>query len=118
VTLVDTSVWIDHFRHGNPQLVTLLEANEVAVHPMVLGEIACGSLPDRNRTLLLLRSLQQVRPVSDGAVLHSIELHRWWNAGIGWVDAHLLSAALAESISLLTLDRTLTRLLSSMTGAS
>jgi predicted nucleic acid-binding protein len=42
--LVDTSVWIDHFRRTNAGLVDLLRENRVFVHPMVVGELACGSL--------------------------------------------------------------------------
>ena len=42
--LVDTSVWVYHFRRGNARLKLLLEDDEVATHPMVLGELACGNL--------------------------------------------------------------------------
>jgi predicted nucleic acid-binding protein len=43
--LIDTSVWIDHFRHGNAALVELLIVNRAIVHPMVIAEIACGMPP-------------------------------------------------------------------------
>jgi len=52
--LVDTSVWIDHFRNGNARLRELLQEGEVATHPMVLGELACGNLQKRAETLRLL----------------------------------------------------------------
>jgi predicted nucleic acid-binding protein len=42
--LVDTAIWIDHFRRGNPHLVELLLANRVGVHPWIVGELACGNL--------------------------------------------------------------------------
>ncbi len=48
--LVDTSVWVDHFRHGNPALVRLLAQDAVLVHPLVLGEIACGT-PNASKPL-------------------------------------------------------------------
>jgi predicted nucleic acid-binding protein len=110
VTLVDSSVWVDHFRRGNLALGRLLEAGEVVMHPLVLGELALAGLPDRARTLNLLRALPVTGQTPDEAVLHAIEHHRWWSTGIGWVDAHLLTATLIESVSLWTLDRRLARL--------
>jgi len=32
--LVDTSVWVDHLRRGDAQLVELLERGAVAMHPL------------------------------------------------------------------------------------
>lgn len=49
-TLVDTSVWIRHFRCGEPALEALLLADRVLVHPMVPGEIACGTPPAQSQT--------------------------------------------------------------------
>jgi predicted nucleic acid-binding protein len=43
VILVDTSVWVDHLRSGEARLAAKLEAASVAMHPMVLGELACGN---------------------------------------------------------------------------
>jgi len=57
--LVGTSVWVDHFRHGNTTLVHLLEADMVLIHPMVIAEIACGTPPEpRVQTLASLQLLQ------------------------------------------------------------
>lgn len=109
--LVDTSVWIDHFRKGNPRLRRLLEEGEVATHPMVLGELACGNLPRRAETLLLLARLPGIPQAPDHLVLQSIDSRRLWGKGIGWVDAHLLAASLLSSVPLWTLDRRLARLL-------
>lgn len=38
--LVDTSVWVDHFRKRNDALVELIEKDLVLNHPMVLVELA------------------------------------------------------------------------------
>jgi predicted nucleic acid-binding protein len=111
VILVDTSVWVDHFRRGNQRLRELLERGDVATHPMVLGELACGTLPRRSETLQLLARLPRVSLTSDEAVLHVIESHRLWGKGIGWIDAHLLAASLASGFALWTLDRRLSNLL-------
>ena len=40
--LVDTSVWIDHLRHGETELTAALQAGRVDMHPFVVGELACG----------------------------------------------------------------------------
>jgi len=110
VILVDTSVWIDHFRHGNERLRQLLEAGEVATHPMVLGELACGALVRRAEILRLLGHLPGVPQASDALVMQSIESRQLWGKGIGWIDAHLLTASLLEQVPLWTLDRRLAKL--------
>jgi predicted nucleic acid-binding protein len=110
VTLVDTSVWVDHFRRGNDRLRQMLQDAEVCTHPMVLGELACGSLPQRVRTLSLLNRLPNLRQVADSLVLHAIESRRLWGQGIGWIDAHLLTAAAISQARLWTLDLRLARL--------
>src|SRR5690606_11638887 len=56
--LVDTSVWVDHFRQRNAALVSLLELDLVLVHPLIVGEIACGTPPRRKETLSNLGTLQ------------------------------------------------------------
>ena len=58
--LVDTSVWVLHFRQSNQALVKLLEQDAVRMHPLILGELACGTPPERTRTLAALAVLQQI----------------------------------------------------------
>lgn len=38
--LPDASVRIGHFRHGNDRLAALLDADQVLMHPYVVGELA------------------------------------------------------------------------------
>jgi predicted nucleic acid-binding protein len=40
--LMDTSVWVDHVRRSDAVLAAALNANVVAIHPFVIGELACG----------------------------------------------------------------------------
>jgi hypothetical protein len=108
--LVDTSVWIDHFRHGNERLRLLLDEGQAATHPMVLGELACGNLPRRAEILNLLARLPGIPPAPDRLVRESIESRRLFGKGIGWIDAHLLTASLLSVVPLWTLDRRLARL--------
>ena len=81
--LADTSVWIDHFRHGNARLEALLENGQVRTHPFVVGELACGNLAKRVEVLRLLRELPAVISATDDEVLAFVERHRLMGAGIG-----------------------------------
>lgn len=107
--LVDTSVWIDHWRSGNRRLAELLEGNTVLVHPFVVGEIALGHVTSRAEVLADLATLDAPRIAEHAEVLRLIERRRLWGRGIGWVDAHLLASALLERIGLWTLDAPLAR---------
>ena len=107
--LVDTSVWVDHLRRGNPTLRQLLEAGEVGCHSFVIGELACGRLRNRSSVLDLLRKLPAIAQVEDYEVHELIEARSLMGRGIGWVDLHLLSAAMISGVSLWTLDRHLVR---------
>ena len=106
--LVDTSVWVDHLRAGDAQLAVLLERSAVAMHPMVLGELACGNLKDRERLLALWRNLPQLTAATDVEVLFFLEHNRLWGRGIGYIDVHLLAAvSLNAGTRLWTRDRRL-----------
>ena len=105
--LVDTSVWVDHFRRGNDELRTLLARDDVATHPFVVGELACGNLRARREILRWLGHLPTVAVAEHGEVLALIESRRLAGRGLGWIDAHLLASALIAEVPLLSLDRRL-----------
>jgi predicted nucleic acid-binding protein len=106
--LVDTSVWVDHLRRGDPGLVDLLERSIVIVHPFVVGEIACGSLHNREAILELLQDLPAAAVAEGDEVLRFIESHVLHGKGIGYVDVHLLaSVALTEGAKIWTRDKKL-----------
>ncbi len=107
--LVDTSVWVDHFRAGNRRLGALLEEQQVLGHPFVVGELACGRLRHRARVLGDLERLPMAPVATHAEVLALIERRSLAGSGIGWVDAHLLASALIARAFLWTLDRTLER---------
>ncbi len=108
--LVDTSVWIDHLRRGDAQLVNLLERASVIMHPFVVGEIACGNLRDRASILELLQDLPAAVVAEGEEVLGFIERHLLHGKGIGYVDVHLLaSVALTEGATLWSRDKSLRR---------
>lgn len=106
--LVDTSVWVDHFRQNNNVLVGLLELDLVMVHPLIVGEIACGTPPNRIQTLLDLEGLQQTLQASVREVLAFIERERLFGLGCGLVDMLLLASTLmTPGVELWTLDKRL-----------
>jgi len=105
--LADSSVWIDHLRTSNAVLEQLLAAEEVLMHPFVLGEIACGTLRNRKRVLTSLGRLPAAVAARDTEVFDLIEERRLWGKGVGWVDAHLLASALIGNCRLWSLDRPL-----------
>ena len=106
--LVDTSVWIDHLRKGNPVLSELLEGGNVLIHPFVLGELVCGNLKNRWEVLKLLSELPQAPVAMEAEVLEFIESRSLMGRGIGYIDVHLLAATALEGFSLLwTFDKRL-----------
>jgi predicted nucleic acid-binding protein len=105
--LVDTSVWVDHLRHGIPRLGDLLNSGEVGTHPFVIGELACGNLKNRKEILTLFSSLPSVHIASQAEALHLVEAHSLPGTGIGWIDVHLLASALLSRTPLWTRDRKL-----------
>ncbi len=107
--LADTSVWIDHLRHGNARLAALLEKGQIRTHPFVVGELACGNLTRRVEMLRLLRELPAVVPATDDEVLAFVERHSLMGVGVGWIDAHLLAAAALTRTALWSLDTKLAR---------
>jgi predicted nucleic acid-binding protein len=81
--LADTSVWIQFFRAGDSELQTLLEGGRVAMHDFVLGELACGNLRDRSRTIADLRLLPRIAAATTGETLALIANHRLYGRGLG-----------------------------------
>jgi predicted nucleic acid-binding protein len=107
MTVVDTSVWIDHFVNPVPEVVDLLSTDRVLLHPMVLAELNLGHFADRQKSLSKMTILQKAIVVEHDEVLAMVERFRLWGLGIGWVDCHLLASARAGYCHLLTKDKAL-----------
>ncbi len=105
--LVDTSVWVEHLRHGLPRLATHLQEGAVLIHPWEIGELACGNLRNRSQVLELMQGLPAATVASDAEVLLLIERDRLMGRGIGYMDAHLLASARLSHCWLWTQDRRL-----------
>ena len=107
ITLVDTSVWIDHLRQGNKQLATLLDDGSVCCHRFVIGELACGTIRNRDELLSLLNALPETPIAEHEEVLNFVSERRLAGRGLGWIDIHLLASALLANCQVWTLDKAL-----------
>ncbi len=106
--LVDTSVWIDHLHRTDSALANALQASQVAQHPMVVGELALGSLRDRGNILRLISALPQLPVATHEEVMFMVEDRGLYGQGLSLVDAHLLAAVrLAPGALLWTRDKKL-----------
>ena len=117
--LIDSSIWIDHLRSSDPVLTDLLNKGRVVTHPFVIGELALGSLRNRDAILSSLRGLPQAVVAQDSEVAQLIERHALYGLGIGYVDAHLLaSVKLTPDATLWTRDRRLAEVASQLAVAA
>ena len=107
--LVDTSIWVNHFRQSNLQLVNLLTNDQVLCHPLVILEIACGSPPaPRPKTLEYLEKLQTAKIATVREIMTVLENHKLHDSGCGATDMSLIaSTLLTENAKIWTQDKNL-----------
>ena len=94
--LVDSSVWTHHFRQSNEALVEALNKDLVVCHPFIVGELALGSLQDRQTIIAMLKNLPATVVADNDEILHLIETRQLYSRGLGLIDAHLLGSVLIE----------------------
>ena len=92
--LVDTSVWIDHFRRSDLRLVRLLRGDEAGCHAMVIGELSLSSMPARSVRTSYLSNLYRFPSLHDDELLHLVESRRLWGRGLSLVDINLIGSVL------------------------
>ena len=107
MVLVDASVWVSHLRDGHEGLRALLDEGLVLCHPFVIGELACGNLINRMEIISLLRALPLTSVAAHDEVLAFIVARNLAGKGLGYVDVHLLAAAVVAGVPLWTLDKRL-----------
>lgn len=106
--LADTSIWIDHLRARNPLMDQLVSDAGLFMHPFVLGELALGSLNQRQALLHEWGKLPLLAVQRHNLVMALIERRRLFSRGIGYTDANLLASTLARpGTRLWTRDRRL-----------
>jgi hypothetical protein len=107
MVLVDTSIWVSHLRKTDAGLVELLNDGEVAWHPFIVGELACGNIRNRTTVLSLLETLPMTLLVEHEELLVFIENHDLMGKGLGYIDVHLLASAVLTGLPLWTFDKKL-----------
>lgn len=106
--LVDTSVWIDHLHAPDSRLVSLLGKDQIGCHPLVIEELALGSIKHRGQVLESLENLPQFPVVAHAELLALVESRLLWGRGLSAVDAALIGAVLlADGAKLWTRDKRL-----------
>ena len=105
--LVDTSVWVSHFREVNPGLKDLLFNEEVICHPLIIGEMACGHMRNRKEILSLLQMLPRAEIVQEEEILPFVKNRHLFGLGIGIIDVHLLASSLLTKAHIWTYDKKL-----------
>jgi predicted nucleic acid-binding protein len=93
VILVDTSVWVDHFRGRDTRLITLIENEAVALHPFVFGELLLAGLPSDGEAASQLLALAAAPVGSTHEANIFISNAGLRGTGVGYVDSHLLMSA-------------------------
>ncbi|MBB3458028.1 hypothetical protein FHT86_006353 [Rhizobium sp. BK313] len=94
--LADTSIWIDHFRQGDAELRKIIEDDRLLCHPAVIGELALGSLKDRDSVISFLAAQRVAVVATHDEVMTVIDRHSIFSMGIGYTDAHLLASVLLD----------------------
>ena len=104
--LVDSSVWVGHFKQRNDHLVALLEEGGVVCHPYIVGEVACGTPPARKAIISLLSELESVPVATQEELLAMMDARQLYGRGCGFVDMSLLaSVLLSEKTLIWTMDK-------------
>lgn len=104
--LVDSSVWVGHFKQRNEHLVTLLEADWVVCHPYIVAEVACGTPPNRKAIISMLSELETTPVATQDELLALVDAQQLYGRGCGFVDLSLLaSACLSETTLIWSFDK-------------
>ncbi len=91
--VVDTSIWVEHFRNPSKPFAALIAEGGIALHPYVLGELALGGFPTNGLAADELAELPAAPISSASEVLAFIGWAELARTGLGYVDAHLLVSA-------------------------
>lgn len=115
--LADTSIWIEMFRKGRfkTEMGNLITNDQLCIHPFVVAELACGTVPDRQKTLAYLDQLVALPIVRLADVRFMIEARGLWSKGIGLTDVQLIASCLSTpGTQIWTIDRPLGRVTESL----
>lgn len=105
--LVDTSIWVDHFRRADALLAMRASMAELVQHPFVTGELMVGNLNPWRATVDLLAKMPAAEVLADHDLHTFVERHALMGTGVGFVDVHLLGSCMTSGHSLWTRDKRL-----------
>ncbi len=109
-TLVDSSIWIGHFKKADSKLISLLEADEAILHPFIIQELYLGRPRGKELVFERLAKLPCLPILPDDQFRHFVDKYKIFGKGIGIIDSHLWGSAHLHKVSLYTLDKKLGRL--------
>ncbi len=109
---MDSSVWIGHFKKADSKLISLLEADEVFLHPFVMQELYLGRPKGKELVFERLGKLPCFSILSDDQFRYFVNRYKIFGKGIGIIDSHLLGSAHLHKVNLYTFDKKLQRLAS------
>jgi predicted nucleic acid-binding protein len=102
--VVDTNIWVFHWRQPNRLLMEMVADGEIWTHPIVIGELSMGTLRQREQTLWDLTRLGRPPLATDAETRQMVEARRFWGRGIGWNDAKILASVVIGGCLLWTRD--------------
>jgi predicted nucleic acid-binding protein len=108
MVLVDTSVWVRFLANKQPyasELESLLDRDEVSGHELVFGELMIGDKAGRAELLASYAHMHQATLVSHADVVAFVRGRRLQGRGVGWIDVHLLAAAVVGGLGFWTADK-------------
>jgi len=109
--LMDSSIWIEHFKNSNELIPDLITKNLIVTHPLVIAEIACGTPKNKKFILEAMKELNQTEQATTDEVLEFIEKENIAGKGCGAIDIFLLaSAIITNETAIWTLDKNLMKL--------
>lgn len=107
MVLVDTSVWIRFLAGHEPYaegLDRLLSLDEVTGHELVYGELLVGDRGGRRKLLTAYEQIPQAAAVPHNDVVEFVRSRNLHGRGVGWIDIHLLAAAIVGRLFVWTAD--------------
>jgi predicted nucleic acid-binding protein len=112
--LVDSSIWIDHFRKENRVLSSLLLRGAIVMHEFILGELIIGNFKNRKEILSLLDSIPKLSKLTQDEFIYFLEKNLLYGKGVGFIDIHLLGSTKLAGVKIWTLDKKLLKLAESL----
>jgi len=115
--ILDTSVWIEHFK-GNqnfyPRISNWLESRKVLAIECIFGELLQGAKNDREKTIITnfwkYLPKENYEDITIEAGIYSME-NKLLDCGVGLIDAIILMYGIKSKSKIWTLDKKFLRII-------